>query len=89
MVGGAIRRQEARRGWLESCSRSDEAMNVGSWAADRTGGDIGKGVQLGDLGDVGSGYTFKDELGDPVPNSYLEVRVAEVEEEDLDRATVI
>ena len=64
-------------------------MNVGGWAADRTGGAIRKGVQLGDLRDIGSGYTFKDELGDPVPNSYLEVRVAEVEEEDLDRAVVI
>ena len=72
-VGGAIGRQEARRGWLESCSRSDEARNVSGWATDRTSGDIEKRVQLGDLGDVGSGYTFKDKLGDPVPNSYLEV----------------
>ena len=64
-------------------------MNVSSWAADRTGGDIRKGVQLRDLRDVGSDYTFKDELGILVPNSYLKVRVAEVEEEDPDRALVI
>ena len=28
-------------------------------------------------------------MGDPVPNSYFEVRVAEIEEEDPDRASVI
>ena len=28
-------------------------------------------------------------MGDSVPNSYFEVRVAEIEEEDLDRALVI
>ena len=88
-VGGAIGGQEARRGWLESCSRSNEAMNVGSWATDRTGGDMGKGVQLRDLRDVGSDYTFKDDLGNLVPNSYLKVQVAEVEEEDSDCAVVI